>query len=791
MPFKNIIAKSILLVITLCGLSSAALAQDQFIFRYSFVPIAVGSILGSASITLNYSDGTSEVIVEPGLDKPVSGQMILTKEVRTVKGNVNYNTKGCKIAFSGTANTGPYGYEVSNLPLPNQSGSSCADLPSESEIIISMSLLPVITIVNADPARANPTNNIYCDNEPVRLLVNYFSHQLEGAYWQYRVDNGPYYPLKYNTPGGVWDATNNIQGNDISFTLQDIFGANYPQYLNRRIEFRAVHAQQFSSQRHVDQPNQGSNSFTYFFYPSTAQPVNVKAIDPLCSDGNTFGVDIQFNRALIPAEVISSIVIRTKVGDYTVDQYPRSEFDPRITLDASNTFHFSGTLNPGDYYLTIEGYYPDPAHPQCNKKFYDFSIHAPKPVSFAVDDKKDVGCFGEATGTIALKGDGGTGVYAYSLDNGANWSASSNFTGLAKGRYTIIARDGNGCPAAASQTVTINEPTAALTAGVTGYSDPAGATKSDGSISIEVNGGSLPYTYLWNNGATTQNLSGLGGGTYTVTVTDAHKCTATIDSLALVSPPAIAISFKETPVSCHGLSDGGIEATVSGGKKPYTYSWSNGNNATKLTGLTAGRYTLLITDANKVEFSKYCDLGEPGALKIAPTVTKVTCNSKTDGAISTEVTGGTTPYTYRWSNGATTPDISQLPAGNYHLSVTDARNCPVAMDTAVTEPAKLAVSGTITPPSRFGDSDAKIDATVSGGTTPYTYAWSNGATIEDLDALAEADYILDITDKNNCTSSETFKVRQPARLVASIATNSIVKCHGSNTGAITADVSGE
>ncbi len=785
----------------LCGLFYTALAQtplDTFIFRYSLDPATNFDRFPEVEMTFKYSNAPTETKYWPGLYAPVSEEMITTKEIEQIDIRVTYiGSSGCKHNFYGTTYmSGPYDYEVREFQLLEESGDlNCMGTPGENYVNIEMSLLPVIHIVNPDRA-ADPTNNVYCDNAPVHLKVDYFADQLNAAYWQYRVDNGDYYPLDYNTYEGNWSSWG-IQGNDISFTLRDIFGANYTQYLNKRIEFRAVEAQVFGVgsdegngiPRRLDRPTDGSNSFTYIFYPSTVLPVKVTSTDPLCSDGKTFGVDIQFDRPLMPGEVINPITIKTQVGDQTVDQYPRSESDPPITLDASNTFHFSGVLNPGDYYLNMEGYYLGTR--QCNQNNYNFSIHAPPPVSFTVDDKKDVTCFGEANGAITLKGNGGTGAYAYSIDNGVNWQSPSNtFTGLAKGSYTIIARDANNCPAAASQTVTIDQPAAAMTAQVTGYADPTSATKNDGKISIEVNGGTTPYAYLWNNGATTEDISGLGGGTYTVTVTDAHNCTVAIDPLALVAPLPITINFTETPVSCYGLSDGVLQAAVSGGVKPYTYSWSNGNSTARAIKLAAGHYSLLVTDANDVQFTQGYDLTAPAALEVIPTVTPVSCNSKTDGSITTVVNGGTIPYTYRWNNGATTPDLTQVPAGNYRLSVTDAHNCPIALDTSITEPAALVINGTVTPPSRFGSSDAKIDATIGGGTIPYIYAWSSGAATEDLNALAAGDYTLTVTDNNNCATSKTFNVNQPAQLILTITRDAVVDCYGSSTGTLTVHASG-
>ncbi len=722
MPFKKRLIRIALLIIALWSFATTASAQvDSFIFRYR-LELPITDRKSDIGIKIWYTDGTFDYERWPILDwwYPV----VFEKEIRTAKevnqvdvgGTFQSRDQGngpgeCQRTYMGSWMIyAPFGYEVTDFQMADisdQGSISCTwELPEVSPLKVEMSLLPVIHIVNPDPARiANPTDNIYCDNQPVHLKVDRFPFGDPGAnlYWQYRLDpSDNFHPLDYGSEEDNWDRVN-FQGSDVTFTLRDMFGENYTQYLNKRIEFRAVHAQKYDLgyydgngiSRPVNRPNEGSNTFTYVFYPSTIQPVRVTAVNPACAEGKTNGADIQFERALLPGEVLGPVSIFTK--DSVIVSAHGLGYDGPLVLDGSNILHVKDTLHPGDYYLTLEGMYG--ADRQCNKIHYNFTISSPTPVNLTVTDKKNASCLGEANGTITVQGAGGVGGYAYSIDNGVNWQSANTFTGLAKGSYTLTVRDANNCSGNAFQTVTISEPAAALTSGVTSYSDPTSTTRTDGSINIAANGGTPPYTYLWNNGATTQNISGLGGGTYTVTVTDANSCTATTDSLALVPPPPITIKFTTTSISCHGSSDGAIQATVSGGTKPYTYAWSNGNRTATASNLAAGHYSLLVTDANNVKLTQEYDLTEPVTLEIVPTVIPVSCNGKTDGAISTVVNGGTTPYTYRWSNGTTTPDLSQVPAGSYHLSVTDARNCRVAMDTLVPEPAALLINGTVTPPA--------------------------------------------------------------------------------------------
>ncbi len=393
----------------------------------------------------------------------------------------------------------------------------------------------------------------------------------------------------------------------------------------------------------------------------------------------------------------------------------------------------------------------------------------------------DVLCNGASTGSINLSVSGGNDPYTYLWSNGAT---SQDISGLQNGTYTVTVTDANGCEKTLSKTV--NEPAVlSLSATVT---DVLCNGASTGSINLSVSGGNDPYTYLWSNGATSQDISGLQNGTYTVTVTDANGCEKTL-SKTINEPAALSLSATVTDVLCNGASTGSINLSVSGGNDPYTYLWSNGATSQDISGLQNGTYTVTVTDANGCEKTLSKTVNEPAALSLSGAVTNVLCNGAATGSINLSVSGGNDPYTYDWSNGATTQDISGLTAGSYTVTVTDANGCEKTLTKTVTEPAVLSLSATVTDVLCNGASTGSINLSVSGGNDPYTYLWSNGATTQDISGLQNGTYTVTVTDANGCEKTLSKTVNEPAVLSLS-ATVTDVLCNGASTGSINLSVSG-
>jgi len=256
----------------------------------------------------------------------------------------------------------------------------------------------------------------------------------------------------------------------------------------------------------------------------------------------------------------------------------------------------------------------------------------------------------------------------------------------------------------------------------------------------------------------TQDLVNVPAGSYTVTITDGNLCTT--QASATVSQPSAALdaSATATDVKCFGESTGAVDLTVTGGTAPYTYLWSNGATTEDLVNIVAGTYTVTVTDANLCTVTASATVSQPSAaLDVSATVTDVKCFGESTGEVDLTVTGGTAPYTYSWSNGATTEDLVNIVAGVYTVTVTDANLCTAITTVAVSQP-ESALSGTtsVTDVGCFGESTGEVDLTVTGGTAPYTYLWSNGAMTQDLVNVPAGSYTVTITDGNLCTTQACY-----------------------------------
>jgi gliding motility-associated-like protein len=375
-----------------------------------------------------------------------------------------------------------------------------------------------------------------------------------------------------------------------------------------------------------------------------------------------------------------------------------------------------------------------------------------------------VQCNGGSDGGIDLSITGGTPSYLYSWSNG---SATQDINGLSAGIYTVTVTDANSC--STSSSYSINQPFL-LTVSLNGVNPTCGA--ANGSISAAVSGGASGYSYLWSNASTASSISNVAAGIYTLTVTDANGCTA-VQSSSLVNQngPSITSGIATNP-SCNGGSNGSIDITISGGTSPFTYTWSNGQTSQDVTGLSAGTYTVTITDANSCVISNSYTINQPSALIANVSSIATTCNLN-NGSATTSVSGGTGAYTYLWNNASISSAISNVAAGNYTVTVTDANGCSII--SAATVNATLppvVVQSALTNVLCNGDSTGSITITINNGSAPFTFVWSNGATTQNISNIKSGTYTVTVTDANGCTNVKSFTVTQPTFL--SLANFSVV-----------------
>jgi gliding motility-associated-like protein len=428
-------------------------------------------------------------------------------------------------------------------------------------------------------------------------------------------------------------------------------------------------------------------------------------------------------------------------------------------------------------------------------------------LSLSNSAQTNVLCFGNSTGAVTVAAAGGTSPYEYKIGTGA-YASTATFSSLAAGSYTITAKDVNGCTQTLS--VTITQPSAALSIATPSITNVGCKGASTGAISLTVSGGTTAYSYAWTGpssySATTKDISSLAAGTYSVTVTDANGCSASNASVSVTEPAAVLSlsNTAQTNVLCYGNSTGAVTVSAAGGTSPYEYKIGTGAYASTATfsSLAAGSYTITAKDANGCTQTLSVTITEPSAaLSIAtPSITNVGCKGASTGAVSLTVSGGTTSYSYAWtgpsSYSATTKDISSLAAGTYGVTVTDANGCSASNSSVyVTEPsAVLSVSNSAqTNVLCYGNSTGAVTVSAAGGTSPYEYKIGTGAyaSTATFSSLAAGSYTITAKDANGCTQTLSVTITQPtaAISVTAVASNN-VSCNGGNDGTITITATG-
>ena len=399
-------------------------------------------------------------------------------------------------------------------------------------------------------------------------------------------------------------------------------------------------------------------------------------------------------------------------------------------------------LSPGTYTYTAT------STNGCVSAPVSITITQPQVGLILSNTQVNVLCFGNNTGSIDLTVTGGTGPYTYAWSNNTTAQDPSN---LIAGVYTVTVTDANGCTATA--TVTITQPASALVATTTQVMIACFGGNT-GSVNMTPTGGTAPYTYVWTGGSTAQSAIGVPAGTYTVVVTDANGCTTTIS--ATITQPQAPLSLATTQVNvlCFGNSTGSIDLSPSGGTPGYTYAWSNNSTIQDPLNLIAGTYTVVVTDANGCIDTTSVIITQPqSGLSLSSTQVNVLCFGNNTGAINLTVAGGTAPYTYAWSNNTTAQDPSNLIAGVYTVTVTDANGCTATLSITITQPATAVSISTTVQNILCLNGTGSINSSPAGGVSPYTYSWSNQATTQNITNLQAGNYTVTVTDANGCTAN--------------------------------------
>jgi len=404
---------------------------------------------------------------------------------------------------------------------------------------------------------------------------------------------------------------------------------------------------------------------------------------------------------------------------------------------------------------------------------------------------------------------GGFGSYSYVWKNsgGSTVGISANYFASSAGTYSLTVIDQlNACP---NFTVSIPVNAANVTASIGAINVNCGGG-SNGTLTVSATGGSLPYSYQWSNNATTSSLSGMGAGTYSVTVSDAGGCTSNA-SVTLTQPASLNVTVDSSfNVSCNGNKNGRIYTSASGGVSAYNFLWSPGGYTTNnISKLDAGTYSLTVTDANNCMVTAAVTITQPSF--IVPLVgtlgsaTALNCFNDSSGTATVNpLTGGTSPFSYLWSNGATTISVSGLLPGPIAVVVSDANGCTTDTTFNITEPNPITSSFpgfssylggyNVSCP---GASDGSLNFSVDGGgTPPYTFSWNNGAyTTEDLTNVPAGVYLVTVTDAHGCTHNDSTFLTEPPPINPTItsplyAGGYNIACKGEASGKIFTTVTG-
>jgi len=393
-----------------------------------------------------------------------------------------------------------------------------------------------------------------------------------------------------------------------------------------------------------------------------------------------------------------------------------------------------------------------------------FSENISQPASgltLALPQPADSVCFGGKNGAATVTASGSTTPYTYLWDAAGQITATA--TALAAAAYRVTVTDARGCTATAATSVVEKPP---LTATATAQ-DPRCYNGSDGTATVSAAAyGIAPadlaaMQFLWNTvpPQTARTAIGLkANSTYTVTLSDADGCTATA-SISTGNPAAFLAEAKPlSPAPCFGEPGGSAIASGTGGQPPYTYAWSaGGGSAAQASGLLAGAYRVTLTDALGCSATASVSIGQPTALKISTFSAPAKCFGENSGTAKAAASGGTPPYNYLWAvNGAQQkPDIKDLYAGHYFVSVTDANGCRALDSVEVGQPALLGGTAQVSDATCFGLHNGKVQLAGSGGTPPYRYAldkepW-NGSSLQF--GLEAGTYVPKIQDSKGCTAA--------------------------------------
>lgn len=757
----KLMKKILLLLVLLVGIKPNLAKGQQYI--YEIIVTFNGSNEASVGVNINYDNSTSEGISFNSLTQ--SSPFVFVKKTTKKPLSIlhsqgsNFFTSGPELCSGNASNNGIVIFDNNNIYSNSISYGICG---IGIQVHVKKYLKTGIIISGSN-------SNIFCGNQILTLTVPDY---IENVY------NSEVYEWFVST-NGVFPSTTfrTTVARQLNLTIADI-KTQYPSYNGETLYFKV--------QKQGDSFSETSQSV--IFSPAIPIPQTKTPNTPLCANG------------------LGSISLSNfKYDDGTV--YNGGEnLSITLTNQASGIpeapIVFTGTsitipnLAPGNYTAQINN-----SSATCTNNFSFTIPPAPPPIT-ALATAQNPDC-ASGTGSITATGGGGTSPYQYSIDGGTTYQTSNVFTNLAAGSYSVTITDANNCTAATSNLVTIVLPTAVNTV-LSNKTNPTGFGLSNGQIIVSANGGSgTAYSYSIDgvNYSSSDTFSGLAAGTYNLTAKDSKGCTSVPLVVLLVEPSVLNLAITaQTDNICFGGNNGSIDVSANGGASPYTYSINGGSYqiANSFGNLTSGNYSLSVKDSNGNTANVTASILQPNVISVS--VIGQNPNCATDGGtITANATGGTAPYKYALNGGTYQASnvFTDLIAGTYTVTVSDANNCSASTSNTVTislpNPVNLSLSFKYDP-TGFSSNDGQIAIVAGGGSgAGFTYSIDgvNYVTSATFTALAAGTYSLRAKDGNGCLSNLlNVTLNQPNQFSINVTGKIDNTCFGGNTGSVTVTANG-
>ncbi|AUP81416.1 PKD domain-containing protein [Flavivirga eckloniae] len=466
------------------------------------------------------------------------------------------------------------------------------------------------------------------------------------------------------------------------------------------------------------------------------------------------------------------------------------------------------TTNPATVTYTVT-----PVSGTCSGADFTVTITVNPSIS-VVDNVTNSRCYLENSGAIDITISGGVPftvgspyLISWTGPNGYI-NANEDISNLEPGNYTLTIGDEGGCPFTKNYTIT--EPDALVFSTTTFNPETISCFgANDGSIGIDISGGTTPYQYNWTRNGTffsnTEDISSLAPGDYEITVTDANNCTPITQSFQIIEPPLLEVGLvNQVDIICFGEATGEININTIGGRQievstgvfDYAYAWTGPNgytsNLQNLSGLFAGTYNLTVTDKSGCTDTLEVILSQTDEIIIDYTQTEIECYGDNNASIIINtISGGNPPYNIQWSNLGSGMTQNNLSAGSYIITITDSTNCVKQATVVIDEAPIFTTNPTVTQVSCFGENDANIVLNLVGGIDPVTLTWSDDPSAGlERNNIGPGSYTVTITDGTPCVITETFTIIQPDPLDLSAQVTDALDCDDANSGTINLIVTG-